>query len=322
MTVHQCPQNKSNWDTASQKLQCVDPNSYHCLRTEDGGETEQCLSKVWIQDGMCPEYNSKVGKIDVFPCSHFQNCPTEIYWSNEIYKYPICSRKTSSAATTTRNPQQGNGGSSIDKDESSNVYIISSVVSCIILLIGIGIICFILKRKRIRRNQEETHIEHQTTTGDRLLAVNADMQNDFLLRKLEPQDKDKRVGITSEDTQTSDIKDLKKYGVLIFISDDKIGMGSRIRVIDECGLFGESRHFSPFDQWEPEENISLYLSRQPISDLQSLIEFLHEKIDDIYKRVTSQEIYFVLEFTKDEWQRNQNLFFRYDFFRNAITKKI
>lgn len=29
----------------------MDPNSYHCLRTEDGGETEQCLGKVWIQEG-------------------------------------------------------------------------------------------------------------------------------------------------------------------------------------------------------------------------------------------------------------------------------
>uniref|UniRef100_K1QIE6 Uncharacterized protein n=1 Tax=Magallana gigas TaxID=29159 RepID=K1QIE6_MAGGI len=44
--------NKSEWDTASQRLQCVDPNSYHCLRTEDGGETEQCLGKVWIQESM------------------------------------------------------------------------------------------------------------------------------------------------------------------------------------------------------------------------------------------------------------------------------
>lgn len=51
MNEHQCPQNKSEWDTASQKLQCTDPNSYHCLRTEDGGETEQCLGKVWIQEG-------------------------------------------------------------------------------------------------------------------------------------------------------------------------------------------------------------------------------------------------------------------------------
>lgn len=51
MSVHQCPQNKNDWDTASQRLQCVDPNSYHCLQTEDGGETEQCLGKVWIQEG-------------------------------------------------------------------------------------------------------------------------------------------------------------------------------------------------------------------------------------------------------------------------------
>lgn len=52
MIAHHCPQNKSEWDTASQKLQCVDPNIYHCLLTQDGDETEQCLGKVWIQEGM------------------------------------------------------------------------------------------------------------------------------------------------------------------------------------------------------------------------------------------------------------------------------
>lgn len=51
MNVHHSPQNKNDLDTAYQKLQCVNPNSYHCLRTEDGGETKQCLRKVWIEDG-------------------------------------------------------------------------------------------------------------------------------------------------------------------------------------------------------------------------------------------------------------------------------
>lgn len=36
--------------------------------------------------GMCPEYNSKVGKIDVFSCSHMPGCPTKIYWSNDVYQ--------------------------------------------------------------------------------------------------------------------------------------------------------------------------------------------------------------------------------------------
>lgn len=117
----------------------------------------------------------------------------------------------------------------------------------------------------------------------------------------------------------SDIKDLETYGVLIFISDNKIGVGQRMKLIEERGNFGESRLLSPLDQWEPEEDVSLYLIRQPIGELSSLVAFLPEKMDDIYKRVTSQKNYFVLYFEIGEWQRNQVRFLKYDFFKNART---
>lgn len=35
---------------------------------------------------MCPEFNSKVGRIDVFKCqSDENNCPKTIFWSNAVY---------------------------------------------------------------------------------------------------------------------------------------------------------------------------------------------------------------------------------------------
>uniref|UniRef100_K1QQ57 Uncharacterized protein n=1 Tax=Magallana gigas TaxID=29159 RepID=K1QQ57_MAGGI len=126
MNLHQCPQNKSEWDTASQRLQCVDPNSYHCLRTEDGGETEQCLGKVWIQE-IKPDCNPR-----------------------------------------------------------SNPHI-------------------------------------------------------------------------------SDVEDLEKNGVLIFISDDKMGIGKRMNLIEESGKFGDSRYISPLVQWEQEDDtIVLNTTQGPI----------------------------------------------------------
>lgn len=120
----------------------------------------------------------------------------------------------------------------------------------------------------------------------------------------------------------SDIKDLETNGVLIFISDDKIGVGQRMKLIEERGNFGESRLLSPLDQWEPEEDVTLYLIRQPLGELPSLVAFLREKMDDIYKRVTSKKIYFVLYFEISEWQRNQVRLIKYDFFKNAKTKFI
>lgn len=124
------------------------------------------------------------------------------------------------------------------------------------------------------------------------------------------------------DPSISDIKDLEKYGVLIFIFDDNIGMGLRIKSIKECGKFGESNLVSPFDQWEPKENVSLYLIRQPIGDLSSLMDFLRDNGDNLYQRVKSQEMYFVLCFERNVWQRNQVRLLKYDFFNNAKTLSI
>lgn len=51
----------------------------------------------------------------------------------------------------------------------------------------------------------------------------------------------------SVDLNIFDIKDLEKYGVLIFIFDNDIGMGLRIKYIKECGKFGEFNFVFFFD---------------------------------------------------------------------------
>lgn len=124
------------------------------------------------------------------------------------------------------------------------------------------------------------------------------------------------------DPSISDIKDLEKDGVLIFISDNNIGIGLRIKIIKECGKFGKSNHVSPLDQWEPEEDVSLYIIRQPIGDVSSLTEFLRDNGDNLYQRVKSKEMYFVLCFERTVWQGNQLRLLKYDFFNNAKTRMI
>lgn len=51
----------------------------------------------------------------------------------------------------------------------------------------------------------------------------------------------------SGDLSLFDIKDLEKYGVLIFIFDDNIGMVLRIMFIEECGKFGKFNYVFFFD---------------------------------------------------------------------------
>lgn len=112
--------------------------------------------------------------------------------------------------------------------------------------------------------------------------------------------------------------------MLIYVSDtDRIKVGWRMKLIEESGKFGESRYVSPLDQWEKEEDISLYIIREPIGDLSSFFEFLRDKGADLWKRVQqSPEIYFVLYFPKNKWQKHQTILLKYDFFNKAKVKTI
>ncbi|XP_052673519.1 uncharacterized protein LOC128155709 [Crassostrea angulata] len=167
-------------------------------------------------------------------------------------------------------------------------------------------------------DEEDTPNAHQLTTDCPLLEV-APNENLSPRRHYTVARND---ATTSVDPSFSDIEDLEMYGVLIFIYDDSIGIGPRIKIIEECGKFGKSKYVSPLDQWEPEEDVSLYLIRQPIGDLSSLMEFLCDNGDNLYQRVKSKEMYFVLTFERIVWQRNQIRFLKYDFFYNAKTRTI
>lgn len=120
----------------------------------------------------------------------------------------------------------------------------------------------------------------------------------------------------------SDVEDLEKCGVLIFISSDKSEMGQRMKVIADSGIFGKSRYEHSLMLWEPEEGISLYLFRQPIDDFSSLSAISYQ-IDTMYKIVSqSPKTYFVLSFELGEWQKNRTRLLNLNFFNMAIKKTI
>lgn len=125
------------------------------------------------------------------------------------------------------------------------------------------------------------------------------------------------------DPLISDFEDLEKHGVLIYISDDRVGVGQRMKFLGDSVKFGGSIYVSPLDQWEQTENISLYIIRHPIDELPYLIEFLNGKGANLWERVQqSPKTYFVLYFSKYEWQEHQTIFLKYDFFNKAKVKTI
>lgn len=111
--------------------------------------------------------------------------------------------------------------------------------------------------------------------------------------------------------------------MLIYISDDCIGVGQRMKFFRDSVKFGGATFVSPLNQWVQEEDISLYIIRHPIDELSSLIEFLREEGANLWERIRqSPKTYFVLYFSKYEWQEHQTIFLKYDFFNKAKVKTI
>lgn len=111
--------------------------------------------------------------------------------------------------------------------------------------------------------------------------------------------------------------------MLIYISDDRNGVGQRMKFLEDSGKFGRAQYVPSLDQWEQEEDISLYIFRQPMYELSSFMAFLRDNGANLWKRVQqSPKTYFVLYFPINEWQRHQLRFLKYDLFNTAKSKMI
>ncbi|XP_052673480.1 uncharacterized protein LOC128155671 isoform X3 [Crassostrea angulata] len=171
----QCARTQDEWNKASASLQCQEPNFYHCLRNENGILTQQCLQRVWIQNGMCPEFNSRVGKIDVFKCqSDGNNCPSTIFWSNAVYIYPICYDKTSATSSYsiipstfsyTTSPNTTSSGSI--NQETVDFKVILPVVIAIVVFAALIVTCTMVvyrRRKKYRGSEREEELRNEIPT--------------------------------------------------------------------------------------------------------------------------------------------------------------
>ncbi|XP_062582656.1 uncharacterized protein LOC134244398 [Saccostrea cucullata] len=198
-----CPSSASDWDRASRGLQCQPPNFYHCLRDESGVNTEQCLPRVWIQPQMCPEFNSRVSRVDVYQCT-VNNCPTSLYWSNAVFMYPICFEngsltspsKPGSTITTTvmektslfehhfrstkasmvleKTPtfdKSKDSGDESSTDESLPVStIVGSIIGVVVVcVVGVLIILAYLKRRCRKGNNDAVKNENEINEVSELL---------------------------------------------------------------------------------------------------------------------------------------------------------
>lgn len=111
--------------------------------------------------------------------------------------------------------------------------------------------------------------------------------------------------------------------MLIYISDDRIEVGKRMKFLEDSGKFGRAQYVPSLDQWEQEEDISLYIFRQPMYEWSSFMAFLRDNGANLWKRVQqSPKIYFVLYFPINDWRSHQIRFLKFDLFKTAKSKMI
>lgn len=125
--------------------------------------------------------------------------------------------------------------------------------------------------------------------------------------------------LDASDSDTPDVKDLKKHGVLIFISDSKMETWGRMEYIAKFGKFGDSNYVKSLDQWKPVKDIFLYFFCQPITCDKICSSDFSDKMNEMYTTVKDSrpKMYFVLHFENNDWNRNQTELNRYNFFKKA-----
>lgn len=178
----QCARTQDEWNKASASLQCQEPNYYHCLKDDNGNLVQQCLQRVWIQNGMCPEFNSRVRRIDVFKCqSDGNNCPSTIFWSNAVYIYPICYEETlpttttktvlttmlSSMFLTSTIPQMsGNTTSDENKNQQEVIMIVIPAIATVFLITIVSLVAVYFVRRTQRRSNTEAMFMNANSIDD------------------------------------------------------------------------------------------------------------------------------------------------------------
>ncbi|XP_052689434.1 uncharacterized protein LOC128167645 isoform X4 [Crassostrea angulata] len=94
-----CPQNKTEWEEASMRLNCSNDtksplNRYHCLPVHDLTTLlEFCYNRTRPQvvKGLCMVYVQESNYFNSYNCTTFEDgCPDMFYLSDESYKYPKC----------------------------------------------------------------------------------------------------------------------------------------------------------------------------------------------------------------------------------------
>lgn len=324
----QCARTLDEWNKASATLQCQEPNYYHCLKDENGILTQQCLQRVWIQSGMCPEYNSRVGRIDVFRCqSEQKDCPNTIFWSNAVYLYPVCSdnfKPTTHSYTSNKVTPPTNESTTpsltvtISDNEMTTTLTIVLPLVCVPVLFGIVVFLIMIYRRR-RKNG-------QSSTGKRQAnSVPHDHETELsLLEEKNEPDKTMDHNCTRNDKRNSKSTDIAKKLDDLASEVEKMRQGSYILIllypatvsVHDFAIKEEARKKletsvnlqNDYEKWMNDKTKSSYVFKDWITSIEDFnIDGIKTTLVDILQAIKNDEKKFVFVFPFIVWSQNENL---------------
>nr|XP_022296500.1 uncharacterized protein LOC111106214 isoform X2 [Crassostrea virginica] len=92
-SVHRCPMNISEHEKAEARLGCKENQGYHCIPDKyHSSLIEFCYPKkrILVHTGNCLEL-ADIGILNHVKCQTFScGCPEAPYYSNEMYRFPVC----------------------------------------------------------------------------------------------------------------------------------------------------------------------------------------------------------------------------------------
>ncbi|XP_062571724.1 uncharacterized protein LOC134233745 [Saccostrea cucullata] len=317
MGMFSCPVDIPSWNLASHRLQCVEPNYYHCLTNENDGATEQCLSRVWIQKEMCPEYNSEAGRIDATACLS-EGCPNSTFWSNEVYKFSMCLDRYK--LTSTHSFQSM---TTTEADLQSPTTLIVIIVACLVLLIFIisAVICVVLRRKKHKSACNNQNTEEGTCTplndADMKTMVNIEENKKIYSRERDLamiKTREKAMKPYEAETESmqlimNDKEEKENYTAIDFnisrvwviVSNSNIKTAAKLQTISQKHSDSELSYIGIQRNWK----VDLPLKKVIIfrSDYFSTLDEITKDLDELYEYLqTQQKLCLVFEITQEKWR--------------------
>lgn len=329
----QCARTQDEWNKASASLQCQEPNYYHCLKNENGNFTQQCLQRVWIQNGMCPEFNTRVRRIDVFQCQSDENCPNTIYWSNAVYLYPICydkitpETKESTTLSSTETVSIENSAGNMNQN-NRNLTTILAIVLPLVVLIAIVFIVFCLRRRKNResntdivqrRKEDKSQTEGleenmkmlDSSVGGKQLREESSTEEDHICPRYEKRDYSKSTNVAKKlDDLISEVERTKSgFYILVLLYRSKMPNDNYDIKENAENILGTAVNLqNDYQKWINSKTESSYFFKDWITSNKDFdINKMRTTLVDILQAIKTNETKFVLVFPLSVWSQNANL---------------